>query len=175
MKKCLIVVDYQNDFVDGSLGFAASVDLDEKIAAKVQKYHEEKADVIFTMDTHENNYMETQEGQNLPIPHCIRGTEGWALYGKTAEAKLPSDMVIEKPTFPSYELGALLREKAYDAIELVGVVTDICVLSNAVIAKAALPEAKISVDASCTATMSEEMKQKTFDVMGSLQISVTNR
>ena len=175
MKKCLIVVDYQKDFVDGSLGFEASVKLDENIAAKIKQYHAENADVIFTLDTHESNYMDTQEGKNLPIPHCIRGTDGWTLYGKTAEEKLPSDIVIEKPTFPSYELGALLREKAYDAIELVGVVTDICVLSNAIIAKAALPEAKISVDASCTTTMSEEMKQKTFDVMGSLQISVMNR
>ncbi|MBP1580820.1 MAG: cysteine hydrolase [Oscillospiraceae bacterium] len=175
MKQCLIVVDYQKDFVDGSLGFPEAVLLDEKIAEKVEAYHAKDQDVIFTLDTHEENYMDTQEGKNLPIPHCIRGSVGWELYGKTAASRKEEDLLIEKPTFPSYELGALLREKAYDEIQLVGVVTDICVLSNAVIAKAALPEAKISVDASCTATMSEEMKQKTFDVMGSLQITVLNR
>lgn len=175
MKKCLIVVDYQKDFVDGALGFEAAPALDEKIAAKIDAYHQEGGEVIFTLDTHEANYMETQEGRNLPVPHCIRGTDGWQLYGKTAAAKQPQDIVIEKPTFPSYELGALLREKKYDAIELVGVVTDICVISNAVIAKAALPEAVITVDAQCTSTMSEEMKQKTFDVMASLQIQVLNR
>lgn len=175
MKKCLIVVDYQKDFVDGSLGFAEAPLLDEKIAAKISMYHENGDDVIFTLDTHETKYMETQEGKNLPVPHCIKGSEGWQLYGKTALAKQEQDLIIEKPTFPSFELGMILREKDYDAIELVGVVTDICVISNAVIAKAALPEAVLTVDASCTSTMSEEMKQKAFDVMGSLQISVINR
>lgn len=175
MKKCLIVVDYQNDFVDGALGFAEAQQLDERIAAKVEEYHKNGDDVIFTLDTHEENYMETQEGKNLPIPHCIKGSQGWQLYGKTALARKEQDLLLEKPTFPSFELGLLLREKAYEEIELVGVVTDICVISNGVIAKAALPEAKLVVDAACTATMSEEMKQKAFDVMGSLQISVVNR
>ncbi len=175
MKKCLIVVDYQKDFVDGSLGFEASPLLDERIAAKIEKYHKNEDDVIFTLDTHEENYMDTQEGKNLPIPHCIKGSDGWQLYGKTALAKRDQDLVIEKPTFPSLELGLILREKNYDAIELVGVVTDICVISNAVIAKAALPEAVLTVDAACTSTMSEEMRQKAFDVMASLQISVINR
>lgn len=175
MKACLIVVDYQKDFVDGSLGFTAATALDEGIAAKVQQYHQQGADVIFTLDTHESNYMDTQEGKNLPIPHCIRGSEGWQLYGKTAAARQEQDLLLEKPTFPSYELAGILRERVYDEIELVGVVTDICVLSNAVMAKAALPEALIRVDAACTATMSEEMKQKTLDVMGSLQIQVSNR
>ena len=170
--KYLIVVDMQVDFITGSLGSKLAEAIVHNVVEKVKNFD---GKVIFTRDTHFADYMNTQEGKNLPIPHCIRGTDGWTLYGKTAEEKLPSDIVIEKPTFPSYELGALLREKAYDALELVGVVTDICVLSNAIIAKAALPEAKISVDASCTATTSEEMKQKTFDVMGSLQISVMNR
>ncbi len=175
MKQCLIVVDYQKDFVDGSLGFAKAVALDKGIAAKVEAYHEAGEDVIFTLDTHEENYMDTQEGRNLPVPHCIRGSEGWQLYGKTAAARKDCDLLLEKPTFPSYELGAILREGAYDAIEIVGVVTDICVVSNAVIAKAALPEALITVDAACVATMSDEMQQKTFDLLGSLQIAVTNR
>ncbi len=175
MKKCLIVVDYQKDFVDGSLGFEKAVALDEKIAAKVKAYHEAGEDVIFTLDSHQENYMETQEGRNLPVPHCIKGSDGWKLYGKTAEAYKEGDLLLEKPTFPSYELGKILREKAYEEIEIVGVVTDICVISNAVIAKAALPEALITVDAACVATMSDEMQQKTFDLMGSLQIKVINR
>ncbi|MGN0664044.1 MAG: cysteine hydrolase family protein [Negativibacillus sp.] len=175
MKKCLIVVDYQKDFVDGALGFPKAQALDERIAAKIAEYRAEKGDVIFTMDTHEENYLETQEGRKLPVPHCIRGTAGWQLYGKTAAAFQQGDLLIEKPSFPSYELGAVLREKGYDAVELAGVVTDICVLSNAVIAKAALPEAEICIDAACTAAVSEEMRQKTFDVMGSLQIEVRNR
>ncbi|MBQ3256897.1 MAG: isochorismatase family protein, partial [Oscillospiraceae bacterium] len=98
MKKLLVVIDYQNDFVNGSLGFEGAELLDERIAAKVKAYHKEKdAHVIYTQDTHKNNYLKTQEGKKLPIPHCIRNTEGWEVYGKTAEACGARDLVIDKP------------------------------------------------------------------------------
>ena len=126
MKKCLIVVDYQKDFVDGSLGFEASVKLDENIAAKIKQYHAENADVIFTLDTHESNYMDTQEGKNLPVRHCIRGTEGWEII---PELRLYVETVFDKPTFGSRELGEYLAsQKDIGRITVIGLSTDICVI-----------------------------------------------
>ena len=176
MKKLLVVIDYQNDFVSGSLGFAGAELLDEKIAAKVKKYHKEKdADVIYTQDTHKTNYLKTQEGKKLPIPHCIRNSEGWEVYGKTAEACGDRDLVIEKPTFGSLELVEICEEEQYEQIELVGLVSNICVLSNAILVKTVLPEAEVIVDASCTACADPVMNEKALDIMEGLQITVVNR
>ena len=173
MKKLLVVIDYQNDFVNGSLGFAGAELLDERIAAKVKAYHKEKdAHVIYTQDTHKKNYLKTQEGKKLPIVHCIRDTEGWDVYGKTAEACGSRDIVIEKPTFGSLELVEICEEEQY---ELVGLVSNICVLSNAVLVKTALPEAEVIVDASCTACADPVMNEKALDIMEGLQITVINR
>ena len=176
MKKLLVVIDYQNDFVSGSLGFPGAELLDEKIAAKVKKYHKEKdAHVIYTQDTHKTNYLKTQEGRKLPIPHCIRNTEGWEVYGKTAEACGDRDIVIEKPTFGSLELVEICEEEQYEQIELVGLVSNICVLSNAILVKTALPEAEVIVDASCTACADPATNEKALDIMEGLQITVINR
>ncbi len=175
MKQCLIVVDYQNDFVCGSLGFPKAAALEEGICAKIAQYREQGGDIIFTLDTHQENYLATQEGKKLPVSHCIEGTQGWQLYGKAARLCRPEDIQIKKPTFPSLELANLLKDKAYDKVELVGVVTDICVIANAVMVKAALPEAEIVVDAACTSTMDEGSKEKALDVMQCLQITVMNR
>ena len=111
-KRCLIVVDYQKDFVDGSLGFEKAVTLDHGIAEKIRLYHSRGDDVMFTLDTHNDDYPTTQEGKNLPVPHCIKGTPGHALYGRVAEAVKPDDIVIEKPAFGSLELADLLRRLA---------------------------------------------------------------
>lgn len=176
MKKLLIVVDYQKDFVDGALGFAGAETLDHAIAEKIRQYHAEGQDVLFTLDTHRENYAETQEGRRLPIPHCIKGTEGHALYGETARARAESDTVLEKPTFPSLELGNWLSGKDYDQIELVGLVSYICVISNAVVAKAALPEAEIILDARCTAGPDPDLHAACLKVAEQgLQITVINR
>ena len=185
MKKLLIVVDYQNDFVDGALGFEGAELLDSRIAQKIDEYREAGDTVCFTFDTHRNNYLETQEGQKLPIPHCIEGTEGYELYGEVANKLLESDSVFRKPTFGSTSLFTRLMERQrvatevgsapYESIELVGLVSNMCVLSNAIIARTACPDVPIIVDASCTAAPDPTLHEKALDVLESLQIEVTNR
>lgn len=175
MKKLLLVVDYQTDFVNGALGFPGAEKLDSLIAKKIAQYRSERGDVAFTMDTHQTNYLNTQEGRKLPIPHCIQDTAGWILYGETGRAAAAGDVSIRKSSFPSLELGNWLEEKEYDQIELVGLVSYMCVLSNAIIAKAALPEAEILIDAACTAGPDQTLHEKCLDLMESLQMTVINR
>ena len=169
MKKLLIVVDYQNDFVNGSLGFPLAQKLEDGIAAKIEEYKNDE--IIYTLDTHYENYADTQEGKNLPVSHCIKGTNGHKLYGKIQKL-LEGRRYFEKNTFPSLELGKYLEGKDYDIIELCGLVSNICVISNAVIAKAACPEAQIIVDSVLTASADSELNQKAIDVMKGLQITV---
>lgn len=176
MKQLLLVVDYQKDFVDGTLGFPGAEKLDEPIAEKISACRAAGYDVAFTMDTHQENYPDTQEGRKLPVAHCLMNTEGWQLYGKTGQALDKSrDMVICKPTFPSLWLGNWLKEQGYDRIELVGLVSYMCVLSNAVVAKAALPEAELVVDAACTAGPDPRLHANALELMETLQITVINR
>lgn len=175
MKKLLIVVDYQNDFVDGSLGFPKAIGLEQAIAAKIAEYRKSAADIIFTFDTHTEHYLDTQEGKNLPVVHCVNGTAGWNLYGKIADLKQDRDLFFSKPTFGSAELFAYLQDNVFDSIELVGLVSNICVISNAILAKTALPEAAVMVDAACTASFDEALHNAALDVMASLQIQILNR
>ena len=175
MKKLLVVVDYQKDFVDGSLGFSGAELLDAPIAAKIAAYHAAGDDVVFTFDTHTPDYLSTQEGRKLPAVHCVRGSEGWELYGETAKAACENDLRFEKPTFPSLALGEWLKGQDYGQIELVGLVSNICVLSNAVLAKTALPEVPVIVDAGCTASNDPALHKAALDVMEGLQIQVTGR
>jgi len=175
LKKILLVIDYQNDFVDGALGFQKAVVLEDAIAKKIGKYRKNGDEVAFTFDTHTEDYLYTQEGRNLPVSHCIKGTKGWDLYGKIAAICLQTDMRFEKSTFGSLDLTTYLVQNKYDSIELVGVVSNICVISNAVLAKASLPEAEIIVDASCTASNDDQLNEEVLNVMESLQIKVTNR
>lgn len=172
MKELLVVVDYQKDFVDGSLGFAEAAGLEEAICQKIRAYREAGQTVVFTMDTHEEDYLSTQEGRNLPVEHCIEGTGGWQLYGQVAGLAQEGDRLFCKPTFGSWELGEYLRQEGFEKIELCGVVSNICVLSNAVVAKAALPEAQIVVDRRCTASNDPQMNQKALDVLQGLQVQV---
>ena len=155
MRKCLIVVDYQNDFVTGSLGFAKAEQLDGRIADKIAKCRNEGWEIVFTFDTHEENYLQTNEGRNLPVEHCIKGTNGHKLYGRTAKMLKESDKCFYKPSFGSAELFEYLKAERFDKVELCGVVTNICVISNAVLAKTALPESEISVDSACVADASD--------------------
>ncbi|HJJ95980.1 MAG TPA: cysteine hydrolase [Methanocorpusculum sp.] len=175
MSRLLIVVDYQIDFVSGSLGNPYSLEIEVVIAEKLRHAHAVGDDVIFTLDTHNENYLQTQEGRKLPVEHCIRGTKGHALYGKVALEQKGSDLIFEKSTFPSGDLYMYLKDKAYDTIEIVGVVTDICVISNAVIVKAALPEAEIIIDAKAVASNDKQKQEEALDIMESLQIKVLNR
>lgn len=175
MKRLLIVVDYQNDFVCGSLGFEKAKGLESAICTKIEKYLEAGQDILFTFDTHGEDYLRTQEGRHLPVAHCIKGTPGWELYGRVAAYRNRAVVCLEKSAFGSVELADYLKEHPYERIELAGVVSNICVLSNAVLAKAALPEAEIVIDAQCTASSDEDMDSKALDIMEGLQMRVINR
>ena len=175
MKKLLIVVDYQNDFVQGSLGFPKAVSLEEPICRKIASYRNTGDDIIFTLDTHGEDYLQTMEGKKLPAPHCLQGSEGWQLYGKVASLKSYKDLVFEKPTFGSAGLMEYLQKNAYTSIELCGLVTNMCVLSNAVIAKTAQPDADILIDSSCTASFDDAMHDKALDVLEGIHCTILNR
>ena len=177
MNRYLFVIDYQNDFVDGALGFPGAEKLDEKIAAKVRAYG--KGKVLFTRDTHFDNYLDTREGRNLPVKHCVKGTFGWECYGDTAKAleeveakaidKLVFGMDVTDPA-----TAAVLPESA-DEIELVGLVSNICVVSNAVVLQSKYPEATIIVDAACTDSFDKGLHEKVLDVLSGFQVTVVNR
>ena len=177
MNRYLFVIDYQNDFVDGALGFPGAEKLDEKIAAKIRAYG--KGKVLFTRDTHFGNYLETREGRNLPVVHCVKGTQGWQVYGETAKAldeveakaidKLVFGMDVTDPA-----TAAVLPEAA-DEIELVGLVSNICVVSNAVVLQSKYPEATIIVDAACTDSFDKVLHEKVLDVLEGFQVTVTGR
>ncbi len=175
MKRLLIVVDYQNDFVTGSLGFLKAETLEEPICRKIASYRNAGDVVVFTMDTHGEDYLTTMEGTKLPVPHCLKDNEGWQLYGKVALLRSPKDMVFEKPTFGSVGLMEYLRKNQYESIELCGLVTNMCVLSNAVIAKTAQPDAQILIDSACTASFDDSLHEKTLDVLASLHCTILNR
>ncbi len=175
MKELLVVVDYQNDFVNGALGFEGAEKLDKPIAEKIKEYRSRGGDVIFTRDTHGENYLDTQEGRKLPVPHCIKGSEGHALFGETAKQLLTGDIVIDKPSFGSLELAKTAIQRGYDRIELVGLVSNVCVLTNAAVLKTALPEAEIIVDAACTSSFDRKLNTAALDCMEGIQINVINR
>jgi len=178
MKKCLIVVDYQNDFVNGSLGFSGAEQLEEPILTKIKAYEASGDDIIYTFDTHYDEYLETREGKGLPIKHCIQETEGHALFGKIFDHYENSDYAhaeeVFKDTFGSSDLlKMLIKKDQYETIELVGLVSYICVLSNAIIAKTAQPEAEIIVDANATAGPDKELHEACLKLMhDALQIKV---
>lgn len=174
MKKCLIVVDYQNDFIDGALGFEGGLKIKDKILSKISSYRKNDDDIIFTKDTHDENYLDTEEGKNLEVVHCVKGTDGHKLQKDVNALKSEKDLVFEKHTFPSLELGNYLKEQNYEQVELCGLVSNICVISNAIIAKAALPNAHIFVDALATASADDELHKKSLDVMEGLHIEVKN-
>ena len=179
MVKVLIVIDYQKDFVDGSLGFPKAEELDPIIARKVRAHHPNP--VFYTLDTHDEDYLDTQEGEKLPVPHCIKGTEGHKIYGETKEALEDVKAIpLEKFSFGITPQG--LQEQCFDyyfdeisSIEVVGVVTNICVLSNVIILKTMYPETEIIVDAEGCASFDEELHEKTLDVLEGMQVVVRTR
>ena len=172
MKKVLIVVDFQNDFVDGALGFEGANKLDSIIEEKIKNYLNSGHDLLFTLDTHYENYLETQEGKRLPIKHCIKGSKGHELYGNVAKYRNQAKKVFEKNTFGSLELGNFLAQANYDEIEIAGLVTNMCVISNAIIAKAALPEARIILDRKASMSFNKDLHDKTFDVLEGMQVDI---
>lgn len=172
MKKLLVVVDYQNDFVDGALGFDKALEIEPYIIELIKTYQAHDDDIYFTKDTHYENYIETQEGKNLPVPHCIKGTKGHELHGELEELS-KGHTIIEKPAFPSLELAEILKDKDYEEVRVVGVVTDICVLSNCIMIKSALPEAIITVDTKGCASFDDKLEKAALEVLNkSLQVKV---
>ena len=170
--KALVVVDYQIDYVNGALGFEGAEDLEPIIVEKINRAREDGGKIIFTMDTHDKNYLKTNEGRHLPVVHCVEGTKGHRLFGSLALCRRTEDIVIRKNTFGSPELLRVLWEGSFDEVELCGVPTDKCVLTNAVLAKTALPEARITVDSGACASPDREAHKSALRVMKSVQIEV---
>jgi nicotinamidase-related amidase len=171
MKKLLIVVDYQVDFVNGALGFPKAMFLEDKIVNKIKEFENNGDDVIFTLDTHYENYLSTDEGANLPIPHCIKNTYGHELYGDVKKMS-EGHLCFEKNTFGSSKLFEWIKDKEYEEVYLCGVVTNICVISNAVVCKAALPNAKIKVIKDLVGSNDDMLEEKCFAVMNGLHIEI---
>lgn len=169
MKKLLIVVDMQNDFVTGTLGSKQAQAIIPEIKAKIESYKNNGDSVIFTRDTHFDNYLTTNEGKYLPIPHCIAGTDGHKII---PELDTDGCEIFDKPTFGSLIFARGVAGGGFDEIELCGVCTDICVVSNALILKAQLPETKISVDARCCAGVTEESHKAALLTMKMCQVEV---
>ena len=172
MSDFLIVVDMQKDFVDGSLGTAEAVAIVPAVKARIAKAEADGEKIIFTRDTHEENYMDTQEGKNLPVPHCIRGTAGWEIIPELA-AYAERNIIFDKPTFGSQKLGEYLAsQQDIGKITVIGLCTDICVISNALLIKAFLPEAPIVVEKACCAGVTPESHDRALAAMQSCQIRI---
>lgn len=163
--KTLIVIDMQNDFIDGSLGTAEAQAIVDKVKAKINEYAVGGNEIIFTRDTHEENYLQTSEGKKLPVVHCVKGTPGWeiadGLYVDGAE-------IIDKPSFGWTGWSG----KSFSEIEITGLCTDICVVSNALILKAMFPETEITVDASCCAGVTPKTHKAALETMRMCQINI---
>ena len=172
--KTLIVVDMQNDFVTGALGTKESMAIIPKVKKKIDEYKTRGDEIIFTRDTHSKEYLDTNEGRHLPVLHCVEGPEGWNVI---SEIDIPEYEHIDKPTFGyggwevfDYRTG--YSERNFDEIEIIGVCTDICVISNALILKCLYPEISITIDASCCAGVTPEKHKAALEVMKSCQINV---
>lgn len=173
MQKILVVVDMQNDFIDGALGTKEAVAIVPNAERKIRAH---EGPVLFTRDTHGADYMDTQEGKKLPVPHCIKGTDGWQI--SPVLMPLCKGEPIDKVTFGSAGLGTILKEanakEPVAQITFIGLCTDICVISNALLAKAFLPEAEIVVDAACCAGVTPESHRNALEAMKVCQIRVEN-
>lgn len=180
----LIVVDIQNDFVTGSLGTKEAEAIVPAAARRLAEAERRGEEILFTRDTHGEDYLDTQEGRKLPVPHCVRGTAGWEIVPQLAEytaGRTP----IDKPTFGSQYLGAILKARDEDLrkqgrpgverVTLIGLCTDICVISNALLIKAFLPEAEVAVDAACCAGVTPESHKNALEAMKMCQIAIENQ
>ena len=165
MKKTLIVVDMQNDFIDMALGTKKAVAIVPKVKEKIQEYVQKGDEIIFTRDTHSENYLQTTEGKNLPVEHCIKGTRGWQI---ADGLYVEGCKIIDKPNFgwPDW------KEEQLEEVEMIGLCTDICVVSNALIIKAAFPDIPVKVDKSCCAGVTVESHEAALKVMQMCQVEV---
>ncbi len=170
MRRFLVVVDMQNDFIYGPLGTPEAASIVDRVAERIEGYD---GTVLYTMDTHGDDYLETREGRILPVPHCVRGTDGWAMPDRIRDALTSRGAErFEKSAFASLDLARHLWDVGAGIVDIVGVCTDICVVSNALLLRAALPDADIVVDPDCCAGTTPAMHRKALDVMLSCQVSV---
>ena len=169
MKKTLIVVDMQNDFIDMALGTKEAVAIVPKVREKIQEYANRGDEIIYTRDTHFEDYLQTTEGKNLPVEHCIKGTTGWEIIPQLDTA---DSVIVDKPTFGSYELVDVIEGLDPESIEVIGVCTDICVISNAMLLKAKFLETPISVDKKCCAGVSIKSHYVALEAMKACQIEI---
>ncbi|MDR0826049.1 MAG: cysteine hydrolase [Mycoplasmataceae bacterium] len=171
MNKLLVVVDYQNDFIDGALGFKQAKAIASSIVKKVQTAIKDKNDIVFTMDTHDQNYLKTIEGKSLKIKHAIQNTHGWQLH-KSLLPYVKYGTVIIKNSYGADELVDYLRKYSYKQIEFIGVVTSMCVLSNVVIARAIQPEAQIIVNRKLVADSNKQLSDATFKILKNINVVI---
>lgn len=171
MKRLLAVIDMQKDFTDGSLGTKEAMAIVPAVINRVKQAVDGNEDIIFTKDTHFDDYLETQEGRKLPVKHCIKGTDGWELINGLKEYET-SYRVFEKNTFGCLELAEFIAGSGYEQIELIGLCTDICVISNALLMKAADVNAEVSVNSSCCAGVTPESHNNALEAMRMCQISI---
>jgi nicotinamidase-related amidase len=168
--KVLVVVDMQNDFIDGALGTPEAQAIVPKVVEKIKQYKENGDKIIYTADTHFHNYLDTMEGKKLPVPHCIHATRGWFI---PSDIYIPDKPIVQKYTFGSSSLKHYMPFKEYiECIEFVGLCTDICVISNAMIIKSEFPEVPIIVDSSCCAGVTPESHQRALEAMKMCHIDV---
>ncbi len=176
MGDVLVVIDMQNDFITGSLGSKEAEAIVSKVKEKLEGY---EGDVIFTKDTHTQEYLSTQEGKNLPVEHCIKGTLGWEIEPSLQlYTNKPDTIVLEKESFGSLKLAETIKtiqsktKEPIGEIELVGLCTDICVISNAMILKAAFPEISVKVDSACCAGVTKQSHENALEAMKMCQVKI---
>lgn len=167
--KALVVIDMQNDFIDGSLGTKEAVMIVDKVKEEIDLFRKNGDTVLFTRDTHFENYLSSAEGKNLPVVHCIKGTKGWEISEKLS---VKDSMVFDKPTFGSVELAEYLKKENPDEIEIAGLCTDICVISNALLLKAYLPETPIVVKEALCAGVTPESHIRALESMKMCQVQI---
>lgn len=169
-RQVLVVVDMQKDFIDGALGTKEATEIVENVAEKIKNF---EGEIIFTRDTHFDNYSTTQEGRKLPVPHCIKGTAGWQIEERLEKLRTPKMKVFDKPSFGSVELAAYLKEnKELESVTLIGLCTDICVISNALLIKAFLPEVKVTVEEKCCAGVTPQSHINALEAMKMCQVEI---
>ena len=168
--KVLAIIDMQKDFIDGALGTKEAIAIVPKVAARLAQARADGETVVFTRDTHHADYLLTQEGRNLPVPHCLEGTDGWQIDAALAVEDAP---VFDKPGFGSPALIEYLRSlPALEGVEFIGLCTDICVITNAMMTKVALPEVPLSVRADCCAGVTPQSHETALQAMWMCQISI---
>ena len=170
--KLLAVIDMQNDFIDGALGNAQTAAVVEPVRKRIAQCRADGWRVVFTRDTHDEDYLDTQEGKKLPVPHCLVGTQGWQICDGLA---IDGDTVLDKPAFGSMQLAAFAQKMHPQQIELIGVCTDICVISNALLIKAYLPETEVRVEADLCAGVTKESHERALEAMEVCQIEVIRK